>query len=299
MATRPRRSAVETPSEIQFNLSGLVVYPPGTRLESRQLRDYEMVWILAGNAVWEHGGIEEKVDPSSVMLSRPGTTESYTWDQRHRTQHGFFHFDIRKHLTGLPPPEQWPWHRKVAPGDALRPLLHHIAWLLGGRPAHWQAAAEGALKQALLMFVHDLTRTAADPAPTEHPALERAMEYLRRIWQDGYRSCSLAELASGAGSSPTHLSRLFRAELGVSPGSALRVLRLQRAATLLTRTSLSVQAISALVGFATQFHFSDTFRRHYRMSPTDYRKRAIAGHSLPTLLLGRLRKFHPDLASVS
>jgi AraC-like DNA-binding protein len=299
MTSKRGRRAGRASSDIQFNLSGLVVYPPGTRLESRRLRDYEMVWILAGNVVWEHDGLEEKVDPSSVILSRPGTSESYTWDPRHRTQHGFFHFDIRKPLKALPRPEDWPFLRRVAAGDALRPLLHHIAWLLGSRPAHWQSAAESALKHALLMFVHDLTRTAADPAPTEHPVLERSMEYLRRIWNDGYRACSLAELAAGAGSSPTHLSRLFRAELGVSPGWALRVLRLQRAATLLTRTSLAVQAVAALVGFTTQFHFSDTFRRHYGMSPTQYRKRAMEGHSLPTLLLGRLRTFHPDLAVVS
>lgn len=294
MASNRTRRATKDPSEIQFNLSGLVVYPPGTRLSSRRLRDYEMVWILAGNVVWEHDGIEESVDPGSVILSRPGVTESYTWDTRHRTQHGFFHFDIRKRLSGLPPPRQWPFLRRVDEGDALRPLLHHIAWLLDSRPAHWQDAAESALKHALIMFVHDLTRTAADAAPTEHPVLERAMDYLRRIWSDGYRSCSLAELAAGAGSSPTHLSRLFRAEMGVSPGWALRVLRLQRAATLLTRTSLSVQAVARLVGFATPFHFSDTFRRHYRMSPTDYRRLAMEGHTLPTLLLGRLRTFHSD-----
>jgi len=296
MASRRARKGTRAASDIRFNLSGLVVYPPGTRLASRQLRDYEIVWILAGNVVWEHDGIEEKVDPSSVILSRPGITESYTWDTRHRTQHGFFHFDIRKPISGLPPPEQWPFHRRVDAGDALRPLLHHIAWLLGSRPPHWQDAAESALKHALIMFVHDLTRTAANAAPTEHPVLERAMEYLRRIWADGYRGCSLAELATGAGTSPTHLSRLFRAELGVSPGWALRVLRLQRAATLLTRTSLSVQAVAGLVGFATQFHFSDTFRRHYRMSPSEYRKRAMQGDSLPTLLLGRLHLFHPGLA---
>jgi AraC-like DNA-binding protein len=263
------------------------------------LRDFEMVWILAGNVVWEHDGREDPVDPSYVILSRPGTVESYTWDPRHRTQHGFFHFDIRKPLKGLPAPERWPWLRRVSSGDALRPLLHHIAWLLGARPPNWQSAAAGALKQALYMFVHGLTETAADAAPTEHPVLKRAMEFLRRAWSDRYRACSLAELASGAGSSPTHLSRLFRSELGVSPARALRILRLQRAATLLTRTSMPVQAIAELVGFATQFHFSDTFRRSYRLSPTEYRKRALGGHSVPTLLLGRLHRFHPELPVVS
>jgi AraC-like DNA-binding protein len=290
-----RRRSVS--SDIRFNLSGVVLYPPGTSLASRRLRDYEIVWMIEGTAVWEHDGVAENLDPGTVVLSRPGTTESYTWDARRRTQHGFFHFDIRTPIAGLPPPEQWPYVRRLEAGDALRPILYHIAWLLGSRPPHWESASESALKHALVMFVHDLTRTASNVGPARHPVIERAMEYVRRAWSDRCKSCSLAELAAAAGSSPTHLSRLFRAELGVSPGRALRGLRIQRAATLLSRTSLSVQAIAELVGFATQFHFSDAFRRSYRMSPTEYRKHAMSGHSLPTLLLGRLRKFHPDLLS--
>jgi AraC family transcriptional regulator len=283
---------------VRFHLSGVVVYPPGTSLASRRLRDYEMVWIVEGTATWEHDGVEERLEPGTVALSRPGTTERYTWDAHHRTQHGFFHFDIPKPIAGLPPPERWPYVRRLEAGDALRPLLYHIAWLLGSRPPHWEGAAESALQHALVMFVHNLTRTASDIGPARHPVLERAMEYVRRAWSERCTSLRLAELACAAGASPTHLSRLFRAELGVSPGRALRSLRIQRAATLLARTSSSVQAISELTGFATQFHFSDAFRRHYRMSPTEYRRHAMSGHSLPTLLLGRLRQFHPDLVSV-
>jgi AraC family transcriptional regulator len=282
-------------SDIAFHLSGVVVYPPGTSLAPRRLHDYEMVWIVSGSAVWKHDGVEEKLDPDTVVLSRPGTRESYTWDPRQKTQHGFFHFDIRKRLNGLPPPRDWPSVRRVSAGDALRPLLHHVAWLIGARPARWERCAESALKHALLIFVHDLTRTVADATPLGHPVLERVMEYVQRAWADRYRKCSLAELAAGAGSSPTHLNRLFRTEIGVSPGRALRVLRLQRAATLLTQTSLSVQAIGELTGFSTQFHFSDTFRKNYGMPPMQYRKSAMAGHTLPTLLLGRLRAFHPSL----
>jgi AraC-like DNA-binding protein len=296
-SSRSRRSPRDA-SSVQFNLSGLVVYPPGTRLAARVMRDYELVWILAGNAIWEHDGVAERVDPSTVLLSRPNMIDGYTWDERHRTQHGFFHFSIRKPIRGLPPPHRWPLLRRVPAGDALRPLLHHIAWLVGTRPLRWQEAAESALRHALFMFVHDLTRAAEGPAPAEHPALERAMDYLRRTWSTRCTNCSLAELAAGAGASATHLSRLFRNELGVSPGRAMRVLRLQRAATLLTGTSMSVQAVAESTGFATQFHFADAFRRNYGISPTQYRKRSLEGLTLPTLMLARLRKFHPSLVYV-
>jgi AraC family transcriptional regulator of arabinose operon len=295
--TIARKRKASALSGIRFNLSGTVVYPPGTRLTSRKLYDYEIVWIMQGNVMWEHDGIEEQVDPNSIILSRPGTIESYTWDARRRTQHGFFHFDIRKPLAGLPAPAAWPSVRRVSEGDALRPLLHHIAWLLGSRPLHWQAAAQSALKHALFMFVHDLTRTAANVAPSAHPVLERALSHLRRAWTSEYRKVSLSELSSKAGSSPTHLSRLFRTELGVSPGRAMRILRLQRGATLLARTSLTVQAIAELVGFATPFHFSDAFRRSYGLSPSAYRRAALQGDALPTVLLARLQPFHPDVTS--
>jgi AraC family transcriptional regulator len=294
MTKRSRRPRREDP-DLSFNLSGTVVYPPGTTLGPRRLADFEMVWFLQGNAVYEHDGHEERLDTNSVVLALPGTQERYTWDPKRRTQHGFFHFHIRKPIQALPPPESWPRVRHMPENDALRPLLHHIAWLVGSRPPHWQRGAAGALKHALFMFVHDLTRTAASAAPTGHPALERALEYLKKIWTDRYDNCSLKRLAAGAGTSPTHLNRLFRSEIGMSPGRALRILRLQRAAVLLSRTSSSVQEISELCGFATQFHFSDTFRRNYGISPRTYRKRSLEGTFTPTLMLGRLKQFHPDL----
>jgi AraC-like DNA-binding protein len=291
MTIRSRRSQ-HAQAGVRFGQFGSVVYPPGAHLSARELWDYEFVWISRGNVVWERDGTEEHVGPGTVILSRPGTVESYTWDERRRTQHGFVHFDIRKPIGSLPKPESWPWLRRVDTDDALRPLLKHIVWLLDARPSGWHLAAESALAHALLIFVNDLTRTVIEPEPSIHPVLERALAYLRRVWVDAYRNVSLEELAERSGSSASHLNRLFRDELEMSAGKAMRQLRLQRAGTLLSRSSLPVQSISELVGFSTPFHFSDSFRQSYGISPREYRRRVTSGEGVPTLILGRLRAFY-------
>ena len=62
---------------------------------------------------------------------------------------------------------------------------------------------------------------------------------------------------------------------------AVRLLRLEQAAALLARSTLSVKQIAARCGFASQFHFSRTFRAVYGASPTEIRTQTAQGAPPP------------------
>jgi AraC-like DNA-binding protein len=118
---------------------------------------------------------------------------------------------------------------------------------------------------------------AAAPMPRERatergPALAAVVEHLRREWADlPLRPIGIEELAGVAGVSRSYLARRSRHELGMSPTSALELLRCARAETLLTRTDLPVGTIARHCGFADPFHFSHRFALRYGMSPSAYR----------------------------
>jgi transcriptional regulator GlxA family with amidase domain len=99
----------------------------------------------------------------------------------------------------------------------------------------------------------------------------------------------LGDLARAVAVSKTHLTRVFHDNLGVSPVEALRQLRLDRAASLLARTNLEIQAIAAAAGFADAFHFSRVFKQHYGVAPRLFRQRVLAGEPLPMNPLLRTR----------
>lgn len=84
---------------------------------------------------------------------------------------------------------------------------------------------------------------------------------------------SLADLAEPAGISPAHLTRLFRAELGLTATDYLRRCRLERALHLLTRSEVPVKEVACEVGIPDLHAFNKVIRRGYGVSPRELRSR--------------------------
>jgi AraC family transcriptional regulator len=82
----------------------------------------------------------------------------------------------------------------------------------------------------------------------------------------------LGDVAAAVGIDSSHLARVFRREYGVSVGTYLRRLRLDRAAARLAGSSDPVARIAADEGFADQSHFTRAFRRHTGVTPARYRR---------------------------
>jgi AraC-like DNA-binding protein len=79
---------------------------------------------------------------------------------------------------------------------------------------------------------------------------------------------SLAELAQAVATSPFHLTRVFRRELGLPVHQYLVRLRLGLALERLMNGDESLSRIAFDLGFASHSHFSAAFRRVYGASPT-------------------------------
>ena len=85
--------------------------------------------------------------------------------------------------------------------------------------------------------------------------------------------CAPQQLAAAAGVSMRQLERLFRAELGCTPGEHYRRLRLERARQLARQTELPLAEIAAACGFGSTSHFSRRYRARFGVSPGADRSR--------------------------
>lgn len=92
-----------------------------------------------------------------------------------------------------------------------------------------------------------------------------------------HRRIALAELAKTVNLSTPHFSHLFKAETGVAAGEYLIGLRMEKASQLLATTFLSIKQIMAEVGYYNKSNFGRQFRRHFHVTPSEYRKRAFSG----------------------
>lgn len=108
------------------------------------------------------------------------------------------------------------------------------------------------------------------PSPVnDNSAIMTAIQYV----QYNFRSpITLNETARMVQLSTNYFGELFRKQMGVSFGEYLRSRRLECAHRLLADTELSISEIARESGFRSMSHFSETFRRHYGITPTEFRR---------------------------
>lgn len=112
-------------------------------------------------------------------------------------------------------------------------------------------------------------RKRLHPDPRLPLTAQRAREYLHA---HAHQDIGLDELAVVCGTDRYRLTRAFKAAYGIAPHAYLIQLRLSQARILLARGHTPVDVASRL-GFADQSHLGRWFRRAYRLTPADYRKR--------------------------
>jgi transcriptional regulator GlxA family with amidase domain len=84
---------------------------------------------------------------------------------------------------------------------------------------------------------------------------------------------SAEKLAQQTHLSLRQLERLFRSKIGISPSAFALRLRLQAAYELLTASSASISEIALECGFSDCSHFSRSFRKQYRETPSEVRNK--------------------------
>jgi AraC-like DNA-binding protein len=80
------------------------------------------------------------------------------------------------------------------------------------------------------------------------------------------------QLAKAVHLSPPHVARVFRAVTGKTLGQRLTEIRLELAKSLLIYSTLPISQIAGDVGFDSISHFTQVFKRHVSMLPSQFRK---------------------------
>jgi AraC family transcriptional regulator len=101
------------------------------------------------------------------------------------------------------------------------------------------------------------------------PVLTRVLDY---IGANLARDLTITELAAVANMSAHHFSLRFKRAVGVTPHQWVLRTRVREAERLLRAQSMSVAEVALALGFASQTHFTDVFRRATGTTPRHYRR---------------------------
>jgi AraC-like DNA-binding protein len=265
-------------------------YPPASSFGPRELRDHEFVWVLKGSARWTvdaPGGTQEvTLTPGMLALARQGTRDHYAWDPRRPSAHAFVHFSID--LDATQDSRRWPLVRSLADQPVLDGLCSYLLGLAADGSVAAQARSAQVLEWLFDLFVHGPLPSARESAGVSE-RLRPAVELVRSSWEErGMCLLGVEELASAAGISPAHFSRVFGREIGCPPARALEHVRLTRAAVTLQRSNLTIAEVARLTGFSNPYHFSKRFSAVFGVAPGRFRRSTHALDPLGPLAAGGL-----------
>jgi transcriptional regulator GlxA family with amidase domain len=80
------------------------------------------------------------------------------------------------------------------------------------------------------------------------------------------------KLARQANLSERHFSRMFKAEVGVSPADHIEAVRLEAACRLLESTHAAIEQVARTCGFGTAETMNRSFRRRLGITPGQHRR---------------------------
>lgn len=95
-----------------------------------------------------------------------------------------------------------------------------------------------------------------------------------KIIQDRFRDPALSRkiIAEATGISDDYLSKQFQRDCGISIPEYINRLRMAEAGRLLAATNTRITAIANQIGFSNLSYFSSLFKKHFEMTPEQYRR---------------------------
>lgn len=272
-------------TEVAPNYVGMSLLSAGTTYGPYANPYWEFSWIIDGGGTAECDGVSYDLRPGTVLLVPPDTTNFYRWIPNRATRQGLALFTATARGA-------IPRSRALEGDDVVFALFRHAVWLRVERPPDWEQNSLRAFDHALQIFVSGDSESGSTESSAFSEPVHRVLAALLQHWGRGKLEIPpLGVLADAAGVTREHLCRVFAREIGMGPISALRVLRVSRAATLLAQSNLAVAEVSRATGFTNEFHFSRVFKAVVGRSPSAFRASGEIGIELPA----PLRRFNAYL----
>ena len=241
-----------------------------------------------GQMILPHGN--RLIRPGDLFLFAPGTPQHYGNPGPAHWEHLFFVFHAGPHWQRW---MQWP---EIAPGigflhprtemRAIRRDLLEVVRVGVGTHRFGMELAMDFLHQALI-------RCQAEHLSTEKTEIDpRIDSWLEAVGADLKKShLPIREMARQVGMSPSRLARAFHRHLNLSPVQYFEKMRMERAAELLTGSTMRVREISEALGYEDPLYFSSRFRVALGISPRQYRNKSHSG--LPSAAQNERAKADP------
>lgn len=251
-------------------------------IDNRITSDFELIYVTNGKmdiTINRENIVCEKGD---IILIPPFVQNSIYPFKSMRHSNYWIHFEVtpfyahQEFMDSILPSGE----RKVQVG-LLPELLQTYERLMkeatGGK-AGYRLYTEALFTQIYIILLRvnktykNIDKGRAVVRKSEKDLIDKCTEF---IYNHLSESIKIKDICSSLYVSESYLLKVFHKVLNLPPSSFIQMIKIKRAEQLLKLTSYSVRHISEMLGFSSPYHFSNTFKKYYNISPKEFRKRYI------------------------
>lgn len=173
-----------------------------------------------------------------------------------------------KHVNKILPDEYSPIMPSGEYFDELLSIFRAIE-----RESYRPGGAETAnlLALALVAKICTMFKTHGQPRREQEPSMSRlAKNFIDEHYTENIK---LEDIARAVYTNVYNLSKVFKAEIGISPMRYVILRRIGEAQNLLINTDMTITRIALSVGYNNSNYFQNVFKDFMQMTPKEYRKR--------------------------
>ena len=248
--------------------AGYARWKPCASFSRKASTEFYVEYVCAGNVELTQNGNQYLINPHEIYLLRKGSEHYYRTGPagfvvKRFAQIGGTSVDYYLRSLGL-------WGKEhIRPEQPRRfeRLLKQATTLLS-HSMDDQEHPEVAIQLSCLayQFLLELSRTNQSTVP---PMIDNALTFMH---ENLHRSVTRQEICDAVGVSAPYFSRVFNQYMACSPVTYFLEQKFNWTAQLLKTTSLSIKEISDRAGFESPLYFSAQFKKHFGVSPKQYRE---------------------------
>lgn len=230
------------------------------------LRDHYLIHcVLRGKGTLKMEGETYPVMKGQGFLIPPGIISTYTADEEDPWYYGWLGFagpDATRVLSLCGMSCEQPIFVFRAVEEIERCILELIRRYEDG--GNTFAAVSG------MFALFSLLAEGRPAVASKGEMVDHILDYIEKNYSYGI---TVSNISNHVNLNRSHLFRVFKEAVGMSPQEYLRHYRLDRAATLLRTTTMNVYEIMLSTGYQNASNFTRQFKEAYGYTPSEYRNR--------------------------
>jgi AraC-like DNA-binding protein len=235
--------------------------------QDRVLQEFQCIYITRGQGTFQtRAAGRHKIKAGSLFFLFPDQPHRYTPDPETGWDDHWVSFDgniprqfLKKGILSLNRPVY-----AVGLNPSILRCYQNILDVV-------KAQAPGYSPIAAMLTAQLVAQAQATTGKVDAPAQQRMRMAMFRIEVDVDRSINFEELANELHMGYSPFRRQFKRYAGLSPKQYHIQLRISRAKSLLTNTTLNIKEIASAMSFESPYYFMRFFKQRTEMSPTAWR----------------------------